>query len=264
NVRVRLTARRLRVSRELRDADGPVRNLWAHGSFTIRATLTSTAKVTLPYVRVVDRLPVLLRPAAGARQTDGPLAARTPLTVEYRVECEAPGLVRFDGLSVHVADVQGFFYQPLFVEDTRICRVLPALADTRPRLRPTNPHNTPPPLAQHPHVRPGPGSELLDLRDSLPGDPPKTIAWKVSARRDRLMTKEFESEVPIRCTLFVDTSGAVRVGVPGRNALSRLVDIAAAVAQVNAATRDLTRLCLVVDDPRRTLRPPPDPLPPLS
>src|SRR5262249_9548062 len=164
NVRVRLTARRLRVSRELRDADGPVRNLWAHGSFTIRATLTSTAKVTLPYVRVVDRLPVLLRPAAGARQTDGPLAARTPLTVEYRVECEAPGLVRFDGLSVHVADVQGFFYQPLFVEDTRIYRVLPALADTRARLRASKRHNILPLLGQHRHVRPGTGSELLDLR----------------------------------------------------------------------------------------------------
>ena len=85
NVRVRLTVRRLRVTRELRDANGPVRNLWAHGSFTIRAALTSTSKVTLPYVRVVDRLPVLLRPAGGARQTDGPLAARAAMIVEYRV-----------------------------------------------------------------------------------------------------------------------------------------------------------------------------------
>ena len=40
----------------------------------------------------------------------------------------------------------------------------------------------------------------------MPGDPPRTIAWKVSARRDRLITKEFESEVPVRCTLFLDTS----------------------------------------------------------
>jgi uncharacterized protein (DUF58 family) len=95
----------------------------------------------------------------------------------------------------------------------------------------------------HRHRRPGSGSELLDLRDYLPGDPPRTIAWKVSARRDRLITKEFESEVPVRCTLFVDTSNSVRVGPPGQNALSRLVAIAAAVAQAAADNRDLTGLC---------------------
>src|SRR5439155_22878703 len=115
------------------------------------------------------------------------------------------------------------------------------------------------------------------LRDYLPGDPPKTIAWKVSARRDRLITKEFESEVPVRCTLFVDISHSVRVGPPpltlpsppaeggegrmsltlppppaeggegrvrGRNALASLVEISAAVAQANAGVRDLTGIGL--------------------
>jgi hypothetical protein len=82
------------------------------------------------------------------------------------------------------------------------------------------------------------------LRDYLPGDPPRTIAWKVSARRGRLITKEFESEVPLRCTLFLDTSNSVRVGPPGKNALARLVSIAAAVAQANTANRDMTGLCL--------------------
>src|SRR5207245_8510327 len=74
--------------------------------------------------------------------------------------------------------------------------------------------------------------------------PPKLIAWKPSARRDRLMTKEFESEVPIRCTLFVDTSTTVRVGLPGDNALARLVQVVAAVAQANTRARDLTGWCL--------------------
>jgi uncharacterized protein (DUF58 family) len=105
----------------------------------------------------------------------------------------------------------------------------------------------------HRFRRPGSGSELLDLRDYLPGDPPKTIAWKVSARRDRLITKEFESEVPVRCTLFVDTSNSVCVpglaGVGPRQvnygkALDRLIDLAAGILQVNARIRDLTGLCL--------------------
>jgi hypothetical protein len=50
--------------------------------------------------------------------------------------------------------------------------------------------------------------------------------------------------VPITCTLFVDTSNSVRVGASGHNALARLVEITAAVAQANTGSRDLTGLCL--------------------
>src|SRR5207248_3202549 len=96
-------------------------------------------------------------------------------------------------------------------------------------------------------------------------DPPKTIAWKVSARRDRLITKEFESEVPVHCTLFVDTSNSVRVASPlsggrqppaqARNALDRLVEIAASVLQTNASIRDLTGLCLFDEQGVTIVRP---------
>src|SRR5262249_19713822 len=61
---------------------------------------------------------------------------------------------------------------------------------------------------------------------------------------DRLITREFESEVPLRCTLFVDTSDSVRLGPPGQNALAGLVQVAAAVAQAAAANHDLVGLAL--------------------
>src|SRR5262249_5777486 len=41
----------------------------------------------------------------------------------------------------------------------------------------------------------------------------------------------------------------------GRNPLARLVEIASAVAQANARTRDLTGLCLVSEDGTRIVRP---------
>src|SRR5205807_7342783 len=114
----------------------------------------------------------------------------------------------------------------------------PALVDAEGKTATSKRHNLLPPPGINRLLRPGTGSELLDLRDYLPGDPPKTIAWKVSARRDRLITKDFESEVPVRCTLFLDTSNSVRLGPPGKNALARLVEIAATVAQAAAGTRD--------------------------
>ena len=129
------------------------------------------------------------------------------------------------------------------------------------QLASTKRHNLLLPPGIHRFRQPGSGSELLDLRDYLPGDPPKTIAWKVSARRDRLITKEFESEVPVRCTLFVDTSSSVRVpalcgtlserSCHGK-ALDRLIDIAAGVLHSNAGIRDLTGLCLFDEHGART------------
>ena len=152
--------------------------------------------------------------------------------------------MRFEGLRLRLSDLQGLFYCETALPAPVEYRVLPVLADAGGRPAVHKRHNLLPPPGIHRLRRPGSGSELLDLRDYLPGDPPKTIAWKVSARRDRLITKEFESEVPIRCTLFVDTSNSVRVGARGHNALSRLVEIAAAVSPANTGNRDLTGLCL--------------------
>src|SRR5205807_909850 len=176
--------------------------------------------------------------------TEGPLGPGQPLQLRYTISCPSAGKVRFEGVGLQIADLEGLFYLATFVPGGTVYRVLPSLADAEGHTATVKRHNLLPPPGIHRLRRPGSGSELLDLRDYLPGDPPKTIAWKVSARRDRLITKEFESEVPVRCTLFVDISHSVRVGPAGRNALASLVEISAAVAQANAGVRDLTGIGL--------------------
>jgi uncharacterized protein (DUF58 family) len=255
-VRSRLVAQHLVVEREVRDERGPVETLWAGRSFEVRARLRLDHPVTLPHVAVADWVPFGLEYLDGAVSADASLAADRPLELRYRVRCPAGAPpARFEGLRVHLADLQGFFFDARFVPAVVIYRVLPVLADHRGHAATSKRTNLLPPPGVHRFRRPGSGSELLDLRDYLPGDPPKTIAWKVSARRDRLITKEFESEVPLRCTLFVDTSNSVRVGPPGASALARLLYISAAVAQANAAARDLTGLCLFDDRGTSLLRP---------
>ena len=80
------------------------------------------------------------------------------------------------------------------------------------------------------------------MRDYRPGDAPKMIAWKSSARRDRLIVKEYESDVPVRCLLFLDTSDSMRLGPPGHTPLTRMASVAAGVAQAAAGNRDLAGL----------------------
>jgi uncharacterized protein (DUF58 family) len=241
--------------RQLRDSRGPVDSLWAGRVFEVKVVLRLPAE-TLPYLRIVDRVPFNVERLSGRPGDEGKYPSDARVEFSYTIRCTNTGKVRFEGVALHAADLQGFFYHHAFLAAPLEFRVLPPLVDAegkRPMLKRTNLLPSP---GQHRQLQPGSGSELLDLRDYLPGDPPKTIAWKVSARRDRLITKEFESEVPVRCHMFVDVSQSVRVGFEGANALGRIADISAAIAQATAAQRDLIGLCLVDEQSvRRVLRP---------
>ncbi len=254
--RTRLATRHLRVTHEVLDGNTPVQRLWAGRTYRVRVELRLERGPELPFAAVMDRVPFGARHAGGSVQTDGRLTPEEPLRIEYQIHCPAVGRVHFDGVRVRLADLQGFFYRPLFVRGPVDLRVLPVLTNDLGLPATEKHHNLLPPPGIHRLKRAGSGSELLDLRDYIPGDPPRTVAWKVSARRDRLITKEFESDVPIRCTLFLDTSNSVRLGLPGANALARVVDVAAAVVQASAGVRDLTGLCVFDDHQvRTTVRP---------
>jgi uncharacterized protein (DUF58 family) len=255
NFRARWLAGNLSLTREVRDDRGPVSSLWAGRSFEVRLVLNLEANSSLPHVAFDEPLPFGVELTGGEGKGDGTLIPGRPLGVAYRVRPLHPGLVRFEGVRVQLADLHGLFYQVSFVRVAQTFRVLPALVDAEGKTATSKRHNLLPPPGINRLPRPGTGSELLDLRDYLPGDPPKTIAWKVSARRDRLITKEYESEVPLRCTLFVDTSNSVRLGPPGEKALTRLVEIASGVTQANLAVRDLTGLCLFDEERVSVTRP---------
>jgi uncharacterized protein (DUF58 family) len=252
SMRAVFAAPSLRLRREIGDERGKVDALWAGHIFAVRLHIRLTSELGLPYVQLIDAAPLGVEVTRGTIERSGPLYGEQAVTLQYSIRCGGAGRVRFEGLAVRLCDLQGFFFHETFIASPVSYRVLPPLADAKGHRPSVKRDNLLPSPGVHRHLWPGSGSELLDLRDYLPGDPPKTIAWKVSARRDRLITKEFESEVPLRCTFFVDSGHGVRLGPPGRNALARLVEIAATAAQAAAGARDLTGLC-VFDDDRLTI-----------
>ncbi len=256
--------RGLAVEREVWDERSTVATLWAGQIFEVRLRLIDDDWLPSPHVAADDLLSYAVEQVDGSAVAQGVVSVDRPLQWAYRIRCGSAGLARFEGVRLRIADWQGFFHHLHFLHDVVVLPILPVLAPLSSQPASKKRHNLLLPPGIHRFRRPGSGSELLDLRDYLPGDPPKTIAWKVSARRDRLITKEFESEVPVRCTLFIDTSNSVRVPaacgalaprvhsesrsdsatVQYGKALDRLIDVAAGVLQANAGVRDLTGLCL--------------------
>ena len=246
-VRHRAAAGRFTVTRELSQGGRVVPAAWAGSAVHVRVTVTLAGGYPLPLAAVRDRPPGDLPISAGDPERWGPITPGEPITVEYELLPAAAGVLRFEGVQIRLADPAGFFYRRLFVRGPAEVLVLPPLTDDEGRKRGSKKFNTLPPPGVHRLHRPGGGSELLDLREYRPGDPLKTIAWKPSARRDRLITKEFESDVPVRCVLFLDATDGVQAGPPGGTIVAKLAGVAAGVAQAAAASRDLTGLS-VFDD----------------
>jgi uncharacterized protein (DUF58 family) len=233
---------RLRLSRRILQGGRDVPMVWSGLGFEVRVTVEHDGAVGVPFAVLEDRLPVAAEHTEGTNEVAGALAPATPAEIVYSLRYPSPGVLRFEGVRVRVADLHGFFYTRRFLRDGGEYYVLPPLADDEGQHRAYKRFNTLPPPGVHRFRRPGTGSELLDLRDYRPGDPPKMIAWKPSARRDRLITKEYESDVPVRCVLFLDTSESVRLGPPGNTPLTRMAGISSAVAQAATANRDLVGL----------------------
>ena len=254
-VRSRAADGNVTVERHVLHGDRELPNLWAGLDGVVRVRVRLRSRFRLPVVALADKLPVGLTVAGGSRKLVCALAPGGFADLEYIVHPTLPGVARFEGVEIRVADLHGFFYRRRFLRLPTEYLILPPLTDDEGGQRATKRFNSLPPPGVHRLRRPGSGSELLELRDYRPGDPPKMIAWKVSARRDRLITKEFENDVPVRCVLFVDASETTRLGEPGNTPLGRLAAIGSGVAQAASATRDLVGLT-VFDETSAQATPP--------
>ncbi len=241
-IRVNASVARLRIVRRVVQGGRDVPMVWSGLAFDVRLSARSEAALGIPFLVLEDRLPMVAEREGGDNQLAAILEPDEALRWQYTLRAPTPGVLRFEGVRVRLADLQGFFYHTRFLRESTEYLVLPPLADEEGRQRATKRFNTLPPPGGHRFRRAGSGSELLNLRDYQPGDPPKMIAWRPSARRDSLITKEFESDVPVRCVLFLDTSDGMRLGPPGNTPLARMAAVASGISQAAAGNRDLVGL----------------------
>ncbi len=103
-------------------------------------------------------------------------------------------------------------------------------------------------IGHHRHMSAGLSSELLGIRDYRIGDPPRTIAWKPTARLGKVMTCEYENEVPVRATIVVDLAVYQCQGRPGPSAADRAIMSCAAIAKLLLADRDPVAAVLLKSD----------------
>jgi uncharacterized protein (DUF58 family) len=81
----------------------------------------------------------------------------------------------------------------------------------------------------------GMSSDIRELREHVPGDPFKNIAWKATARARKLIVKEFESEENLSVYTLLDMGSSMRWGTPGETRLDAGIDLCFHLARTVAA-----------------------------
>lgn len=179
----------------------------------------------------------------GARRVDDEpdaLALSESARTEFSFKLVAPavGRVVLHGLAVTLHGPLGLFAVPLYFPNPLVIKVLPQAAARLPgaaRAMPGLPVERSGQSLFAPH---GGGTELRELREMRPGDPFKSIAWKPSARRGKLLVREVDQEVQETRYVVLDVSGTMRGGEPGSRKLDHAIEAVAAEARRTLASGD--------------------------
>lgn len=74
------------------------------------------------------------------------------------------------------------------------------------------------------------GTIIHELRDYQPGDPLRHVAWKASARKRKLISRDFEEEITLGTMVLLDISGSMRGGQWEGQKLEHGVELSAGIA----------------------------------
>ncbi|HEY6876542.1 MAG TPA: DUF58 domain-containing protein [Polyangiales bacterium] len=189
-----------------------VRHRGAHG-----IELTRVTPVLTQGARVLDEEPHAISVQPRARNE-----------FTFTLTAQAAGRVVLHGLAVSLRGPLGLFDVPLYFPNALAIKVLPRTVAVRAT---TLGVLTGLPLdrsGRHRMRRRGGGTELHELREFLPGDPFKSIAWKASAKTGRLLVREVDQEVQQTLVMVLDACGSMRGGTPGERKLDFALELCVA------------------------------------
>ncbi|HET9557910.1 MAG TPA: DUF58 domain-containing protein, partial [Actinomycetota bacterium] len=201
-----------------------------------------TVELTLRAATRVERLEVLLVVPPGMEGPDGStrtwatavtLAAGEERTLAVRVTCRRWGAYWLGDVHLRAHDRFRLFSWERHLDRHASLKVFPVPDALRALVRPSETL-----VSTGSHVAPqrGDGIEFADLRPFLPGDRPRSVNWRATARRGDLMVNQRHPERATDVILFLDSFLDVRG--PTGSTLDQAVGAAASLAAAYLRQRD--------------------------
>lgn len=199
-------------------------------------------------VRVRDEVPLRLQPEPEAVSTV--VAAGVEAWVDYAVYPRSRGAVDLGWICLRWRGPLGLVLAQKRVEpavDARTARVYPSYVDygrfileSRIKLRREGPQRLR--IAQR-------ADEFESLREYVPGDDARRVDWKATARRRRLIARNYEEERSKDILILIDAGRMMAPEANGLTKLDRAINAALMIATVAAERKDRVGLFVFADEP---------------
>ncbi len=241
-------------------ADGALK-LWEGRSTSVNLSLLLPKTIAVHSIDLVPSLSESLEGKLELAEDDGtapPEALRDPdAALSYTLELRGLRLgdAWLQGFDLAATVALGLYSVRAFVPCLLRATVLPRhMSSAQPPLRATRAAADEQADLVH-RERRGFGMEIRELRDFQAGDPFKHIAWSASARRGKLIAREFESDLQLSIWLLVDCSPSMFWGPPGAAKIDHALDIAADLSRSLSSGRDRVGLVLHDHETRLVIEP---------
>jgi uncharacterized protein (DUF58 family) len=201
-----------------------------------------TVELVLEAAARVERLEVLLVVPPGIEGPQGAartwasavaLAAGEARTLAVPLTCRRWGAYWLGDVHLRAHDRFRLFTWERHLDQQAAVKVFPVPDALRALVRP---FETQVSTGSHVAAQRGDGIEFADLRPFLPGDRPRSINWRATARRGALMVNQRHPERATEVVLFLDSFLDVRG--PATSTLDRTVAAAASLAAAYLRQRD--------------------------
>jgi uncharacterized protein (DUF58 family) len=95
--------------------------------------------------------------------------------------------------------------------------------------------------------RHGAGTELVQLRPYRPGDAPRAIDWRATARTGALVSREFGEDRHLEVVMLIDAGRQSRLGIDGSDRYGHYANVAARLAERAVIDEDRVGLLVFAD-----------------
>ncbi len=221
--------------------------LIAHRTFEVQVALRNLSPLSLGFAELrvfCSRCVVVSRTLAPVE-----LLPRRQASARLELRALQAGQWMIHGAAVRIWDAFGLYsieaYYPSALSLKVLPRSQPRLALLPTRMRGGGGEER---IGMHTLRRRGLGGDLRELREYVPGDPFKLIAWKASARAPmgRPLVRELEREMLLLHYILIDIGATMREGRPGQWKLDHMIELALGYAGSALAEGD--RVALVAFD----------------
>jgi uncharacterized protein (DUF58 family) len=196
-------------------------------------------------VRVTDDLPEILA-RQGADVQEVVIPPGRDATLEYEVRADRRGDAEYGDVHVRVLGPLGLAWRQRRVYRSDPLRVLPGVLEVR-RYRLLGLHNRLREAGFRPVRQRGEGGSFESLREYVRGDDPRTIDWKASGRRSRLIVRQYEAERRQNVVMLVDAGRMMTEKVGERERIDYALTAALLLADVASLHGDLVGLLVFAD-----------------